>query len=243
MSSVKICGIRNLSAADVAARNGASLIGFVFVPVRREVSRATAAQIIAQIRADYELPPAAVGLFVNETAETINATIHEAGLDLVQLHGDEPPELAAQIDVPVIKALRLEAGADRDVVKATVERYLETCPGVHLDSHVAGQWGGTGVVGDWELAAELAGQYPVILAGGLDPENVSSAVQAVRPAVVDVSSGVETEGEKDIDKIAAFLNEASQASQQIDIHASAGPLRMLIDSIRNRRSSITPGVN
>lgn len=242
MSLVKICGMRDLNTAAVAANHGASLIGFVFVPVRREVSQDTAKQIISQIRATHTRPPAAVGLFVNETAETINATVKETGLDLVQLHGDESPELADQIEVPVIKALRLEPGIDRDAVKATVERHLETCAAVHLDSHVPGQWGGTGVVGDWELASELSCHYPVILAGGLNPENVPSAIQTVRPAVVDVSSGVETEGDKDTEKIVAFLDAARKASQQVDLYDSAESLTTLIESIRDRRSSAASGI-
>lgn len=243
MSLVKICGMRDLNAADVAARHGASMIGFVFVPVRREVSRDIARQIISQIRAGHTRPPAAVGLFVNETAETINATIQETGLDLVQLHGDESPGLASQINVPVIKALRLESGTDRNAVRSTVQRYLETCAAVHLDSHVPGQWGGTGVVGDWELASELAGDYPVILAGGLSPENVSSAIQTVRPAVVDVSSGVETDGDKDTEKIVTFLDTARQASQQVDRHDSGDSITTLIEAIRDRRSTIAPGTH
>ncbi len=240
MTLAKICGIRDLNAAQTAAAHGASLIGFVFVPVRREVNRDTAREILAQIRASHSRPPAAVGLFVNESAETINETIHHVGLDLVQLHGDEPPELARQINVPVIKALRLEPGTDRDTVKSTVQRYLETCPAVHLDSHVPGQWGGTGVVGDWELAAELASQYPVILAGGLDPENISEAIQKVRPSVVDVSSGVETEGDKDTEKIVRFLSHATCSSPDTPESDPGRSLIALIDSIRDRHSSNVP---
>jgi phosphoribosylanthranilate isomerase len=242
MSLVKICGIRHQEAAEAAASNGASLIGFVFVPVRRQVAPEAARSIINQIRYDNERPPAAIGLFVNEEPETINQTVELAGLDLVQLHGDEPPEMAREIDVPVIKALRLGDSVDRKGLMRTIESFLEHCAGILIDSHVPGQWGGTGVVGDWELAADLASQYPVILAGGLNPANVGAAIEAVRPAIVDVSSGVETDGTKDSNKIAAFLSRAAAYSDESSTHHAGQPLIELIDRIRDRHAERTSGI-
>ncbi len=232
MTVIKICGIRELEHARVAADSGASLIGFVFVPVRREIKPDDAREIIATVRRQHEYPPATIGLFVNETADSINRTVANTGLDLVQLHGDEPPELAGKIDTPAIKALRLESGQSASGLRKLIESYLEHCVGILLDSHVPGHWGGTGVVGDWDIAAELASQYPIILAGGLAPENVAAAIETVRPAVVDVSSGVETDGRKDADKIRAFIDAAQNAAVGIDRSGASEPLVNVIEQAR-----------
>jgi phosphoribosylanthranilate isomerase len=237
MTLVKICGIREYEHAQVAAQAGADAIGFVFVPVRREVSPETARSIIERVRSDFERPPATVGLFVNESAEAINSVVRRAGLDLVQLHGDEPPELAAELDAPAIKALRVGQGDDVDELEATIAAYLQHFSGVHIDSHVPGHWGGTGVVGDWDVARRLAGKFSIVLAGGLSPDNVGTAIEQVRPAVVDVSSGVEIDGRKDPDLIRAFIASARTAYELIPENPAGAELVTFITELRSRHRS------
>jgi phosphoribosylanthranilate isomerase len=231
---VKICGIREPEHALVAANASADLIGLVFVPgVRRQVSTERAREIVAELRRSRGEPPAVVGLFVDEPAEHINRVVGEVGLDLVQLSGNEPPGLAGQIDVPVIKALRLPAGMTAREARALAEPFASSVAGYVVDSHVPGQWGGTGVVGDWEVAARLAARFPVSLAGGLDPDNVADAIRAVRPAIVDVSSGVEIDGVKDPAKIVAFVVAARRQAGPLP---EGSPARQLARTIREARA-------
>lgn len=204
---VKICGLRTVEHAIATAAAGADMVGLVFAPSRRRVSVGEGAAIAAALRAGGGPRPRIVGLFVNEAPAAILATAQAVGLDLVQLSGDEPPEDADQLPLPLIKALRLD-GSAREA--AWVRR---AGPGLTIlvDAHVPGAYGGTGAQADWGRAAELARRAPVILAGGLTPENVAAAIAAVRPAGVDVSSGVETDGAKDSAKIEAFLGAARAA--------------------------------
>jgi phosphoribosylanthranilate isomerase len=230
MTLAKICGIRELEHGVVAAEAGADLIGFVFVPVRREVSPDVASEIIKGVRSSGDAP-ASVGLFVNETADHINQVIAKTGIDLVQLSGNETSELAKGIDAPVIKAVRIEPGMTLEHVRRMIESYLEHCVAVLIDSHVAGQWGGTGVIGDWDAAALLAEEYPVVLAGGLNAENVAGAIAQVNPAVVDVSSGVETDGRKDSQRIRAFLANATSSYREPSV--ASRTFVTLIEQIRH----------
>jgi phosphoribosylanthranilate isomerase len=232
MTEVKICGIREEQHALVASEAGASLLGFVFVPVRRAISPECARQIIASVRKDCEYPPAMIGLFVNESTNHINSIVEQVGLDVVQLHGDEIPEQGSKITVPAIKALRIESDHTEAFIRKGIEAYLQHCAAVLLDSHVPGHWGGTGVTGDWELAAKMADDYPVILAGGLTPENVAGAIETVRPAAVDVSSGIETNGEKDPERIRAFIRAAQDASTGNSVSPAANALHELIATSR-----------
>ncbi|MBX6341232.1 MAG: phosphoribosylanthranilate isomerase, partial [Thermomicrobiaceae bacterium] len=138
----------------------------------------------------------------------LRAVVETLGLDLVQLSGDEPPDDLAALGRPAIKALRLGPDAGWDEARRLAERYLAgPAPAWALlvDAHVPGAYGGTGRRANWDLAARLAEEYPVILAGGLTPECVADAIEATRPLGVDVSSGVETDGVKDHEKIRAFV--------------------------------------
>jgi phosphoribosylanthranilate isomerase len=236
MTLIKICGIRELEHAVAAAEAGADLLGFVFVPVPRQVQPEIAREILASMRQQCNHPPAAVGLFVNESPEVVNRIVREVDLDVVQFSGDEQAELASMIDRPVIKAVRNKDGMTPAEVEQEIERHLRYSVAVLLDSHVPGRWGGTGVVGDWDTAASLAARYPVILAGGLNPENVVEAIERVHPAAVDVSSGVEVKKRKDSDKIRAFVAAARTADR--DPVPAAMPLFNSVQAARNR-SGIT----
>lgn len=149
------------------------------------------------------LPPfvTTVGLFVNPAAEQVEAVLKEVHLDVLQFHGDEPPEFCAGFSVPYLKAIRVKAGVD--LVQCAI-RYREA-QGLLLDAYVEGTPGGTGQSFDWDMIpAELP--LPVILSGGLEPANVADAIRRVRPWAVDVSSGVEaSKGIKDTARIAAFI--------------------------------------
>jgi len=197
---VKICGITSLEDARAAVAAGADALGFVFYAQSpRFISVEGAAGIITQ------LPPfvTAVGLFVNEPPEVVEATARACGLDLVQLHGDETPQQCLLPGRRVIKALRVkDAGSLRAAASYPV------C-GLLLDAWSERVYGGSGEVFDWSLLKHFAASHPVILAGGLTPENVAEAVATVRPWAVDVSSGVESApGRKDHEKLRAFIQNA-----------------------------------
>lgn len=192
---VKICGIRDASTARAAVEAGADALGFVFAPGPRRVEREVVRSICSA------LPPfvSRVGVFVNAPAGLVEETADYCGLDILQLHGDETPEYCRSLKYKVIKAFRVRDAASL----AEIKHYH--CAAVLLDSYVPGVPGGTGRCFDWSLARELASSRPVILAGGLNPENVKQAVDTVGPYAVDVSGGVETGGKKDHEKIRMFI--------------------------------------
>ncbi|WP_426150187.1 phosphoribosylanthranilate isomerase [Pseudomonas sp. DC3000-4b1] len=194
----KICGITRVEDALAAARAGADAIGLVFYPRSpRAVNVRQAREIIAA------LPPfvTVVGLFVNASSCEVNETLDAVHLDLLQFHGDETPEQCQRYERPYIKALRVKPGDD---IAAACEHYRHAS-GLLLDAYVEGVPGGTGLAFDWNLVP--AGlPKPIILAGGLTPENVGEAIERVRPYAVDVSGGVEaSKGIKDADRVAAFV--------------------------------------
>jgi phosphoribosylanthranilate isomerase len=199
---VKVCGTTRLKDALLAVECGADAIGFIFYKKSpRSVTMKTAKEICAK------LPPFVnrVGVFVNETAEKINRIADRCGLDAVQLHGDESPALCKKIKCRVIKAVRVKDAAS---LKAMSHYKVD---GFLLDTYKEDQWGGTGKVFDWELAARAKKYGPVIIAGGLNPRNVKAAIQQVQPYGVDVSSGVEqSPGIKDPKKVKAFLKAVLQ---------------------------------
>jgi phosphoribosylanthranilate isomerase len=210
--SVKICSLREIEHAQYVINAGADMFGLIFVPgVRRQVTVERGAEIAAAVRSRANgQSPRAVGVFVDASPEEINRTARLAGLDLAQLQGNEPPEMLSEIDLPVIRAIRPRPDQTVADVRIVLESYLRASrPPVafHFEGISAGH-GGEGARADWELVGELARDYPVILAGGLSPENVAGAIAAVRPIGVDVSSGVETDGVKDPAKIAAFARAA-----------------------------------
>ena len=205
MVHVKICGITRLEDAQAAIDAGADALGFVFYPPSpRYVSPAQAAQIIQG------LPPfvTTVGLFVDVPLATLHDIAARCRLDRIQLHGREPPEFCGQVKHPVIKAFHIKDGGSL----ARLPDYRVA--GYLLDAYVEGALpGGTGVSFAWELAAQAKPYGPVILAGGLTPENVEAAVTRIGPYGVDVSSGVErAPGVKDHHKVRAFIMRAKAAA-------------------------------
>lgn len=194
----KICGITRLEDARAAVAAGADAIGFVFYPKSpRAVTIEQAQAIIAS------LPPfvTTVGLFVDMPREQLQQLLVQVPLDLLQFHGDETPEQCEGFGRPYIKALRVKSGAD---VARQIAQYA-SASGVLLDTFIAGVPGGTGETFDWSLVPQGL-QMPIILAGGLTPDNVQAAIKQVKPYAVDVSGGVEaSKGIKDLSKVKAFI--------------------------------------
>jgi phosphoribosylanthranilate isomerase len=203
---VKICGITSVGDALAAAELGASAIGLIFWPSSpRSVDVATARSIVQA------LPPfvAAVGVFVNQ--EDARRIAERAGVHVMQLHGDEPASSYRDYVLPVIKAV-----AVRDRAAIDVARNVPPDAAVLLDAHDPGKRGGTGQRVDWTIASEIAARRSVILSGGLNPANVVDALAAVRPAAIDVSSGVESApGRKDHAKLRDLFDVLRQSTFSI----------------------------
>lgn len=202
---VKICGITRVEDALEAAKQGSDAIGLVFYAASpRNVSNEVARAIVAA------LPPfvSVVGLFVNASRANIDAVLAEVRLDVLQFHGDETPDDCTQFNLPFLKAIRVNA--DTNLLQyANDFRHAQA---LLLDAHSKAAYGGTGQTFDWNLIpAELS--KPIILAGGLNADNVEQAIMQVKPYAVDVSGGVElSKGIKDADKIAAFMQGVRNAS-------------------------------
>ena len=198
---VKICGITRLQDLHVACQAGADALGFVFYEKSpRHVTLDAAAALVR------ELPPfvQSVGLFVNAEPAFVEAVLRAVPLDLLQFHGDETPAACERFGRPYIKAVRVTA--DTDLLKCAAD--FETARGLLLDAYVPGIPGGTGERFDWRLIPANMPK-PIVLSGGLQPDNVTEAVQQVRPWAVDVSSGVEaSKGIKDPHKTAQFIAKA-----------------------------------
>lgn len=228
MTRVKICGISDPGHAVVAAEAGADFAGVVFYPPSSRYVTVERAREVAAALAGSRTR--LVGLFVNEPAETINRVADAVGLDLVQLSGTELPPDGDGVERPVIATVRADSSGRVDEER----RFLDWTTGslrpfaIMLDAHVPGMYGGTGTVADWFVAADFARRYPVLLAGGLTPETVGEAIHRVHPFAVDVSSGVETSGRKDEEKIRAFIAAARRAdtdpisTTSIDIPVARG---------------------
>ena len=217
MTLFKICGLRDAAHARAAADAGASLLGFVFVPgVRRQLTEAEGRRVIEDYRKDRgEEAPRIVGLFANQPVEEVNRLAESCRLDMVQLCGDETPEYWERMDLPIIRQIKVPDSGCREhdtaQVMARVAEVVERGHVAQLDSDQPGALGGTGHTFDWSIAREAAKRYDFLLAGGLDPDNVREAIEKVGPWGVDVSSGVETGGVKDVEKIAAFAAQVRAA--------------------------------
>mgnify|MGYP001456921913 CR=1 FL=1 len=202
---VKICGITRLEDVQAACRAGADALGFVFYEKSpRHVSIDTAAMLVRA------LPPfvQSVGLFVDAQPDFIERVLRAVPLDVLQFHGDESPAACARYGRPWIKAVRVNP--ESDLLKCAAD--FDAARGLLLDAFVPGVPGGTGERFDWKLIPEGMPK-PIVLSGGLTPDNVAEAVRSVRPWAVDVSSGVEaSKGIKDALKVARFIANAKEAS-------------------------------
>jgi phosphoribosylanthranilate isomerase len=206
---VKICGLRDPAALEAAVAAGADFVGVVFAPSPRRVTPDEAAALRRRIP---DGGPRLVGVFVDEAPATVRAIADTVGLDVVQLCGAEP--LETDWGRPVIRAVRPSGRVPWRLLTPWT-----TC-GARLlvDAFQPGHYGGTGALGDWRVAARVARRWPILLAGGLRPENVAAAIATVRPWGVDVSSGVERDGRKDPATIVSFIERARAAA-----HAQGDP--------------------
>ena len=218
MTAFKICSLRDAPNALIAAEAGASYLGFNFVHgVRRQVTPDQASEVIGQYRSERgDGGPALVGLFADQPIEEVNRIVRRCGLQYAQLCGGEPPPYWDDVDASVIKVIRVREDLGKQEAAsramASAEKVVAGRHIPHLDKYEPGRLGGLGRTFDWSIAARVAARYDVVLAGGLTPENVGEAIAAVRPRMVDVSSGVETNGDKDPNKIRAFAHAVSAAN-------------------------------
>jgi anthranilate synthase/indole-3-glycerol phosphate synthase/phosphoribosylanthranilate isomerase len=240
MTLVKICGVRSPDDASAIAAAGADLIGLVFAESRRRISLDQAREIIDTVRpargvfpfspaqrpggwfercraaveqAAASSPPLIAGVFADQPLALVREFAEQLDLDFVQLSGDEPWEWAAELPCPVIKVLHVHPGEAADSLLAQV--VPGTAAVCMLETGKAGARGGTGESFDWRIAGQFDRVVPVALAGGLTPGNVAEAIRAAGPWLVDVSSGVETNGAKDITKVRSFIEAAKGARRAV----------------------------
>ncbi|MGT2749358.1 phosphoribosylanthranilate isomerase [Streptococcus orisasini] len=188
MTKVKICGLSNRDAVLTAVKSGADYIGFVFAPSKRQVSLEKANELAKDIPASVQT----VGVFVSPNLDELEKAVKTVPLDLVQVHGDFDEELINQISVPMIRAIQVTA---KESVLSSKARYLL------FDAPMAG----SGETFDWQLLRDKSIKQPFFIAGGLNADNVKECIHRFSPYAVDVSSGVETDGQKDSQKIIKFI--------------------------------------
>jgi phosphoribosylanthranilate isomerase len=206
---VKICGITNLDDALAAVDAGAGMLGFNFYPKSPRCITLDACRHICEAISHLQSPVTTVGIFVNLPPGHVAAVLDECGLDMAQLHGDEPPEHLRVLWGRGFKGLRGPPAGDLHGYAVSSPGY----PSLLLDTASATLYGGTGQTGDWLRARSIAARYPILLAGGLNSENVAEAVVQVRPWGVDTASGVESApGRKDHHKLRAFVAAAREAA-------------------------------
>jgi phosphoribosylanthranilate isomerase len=208
MTRVKICGLSKVTDAVASAEAGADFVGLVFAPSRRKVTMATAARILEALSRT-GCHTQTVGVFVNENPAVVNDIAAGLNLDWVQLSGDESWDYCLEIERPIIKVIHVKNGmSDSDILNEIQAGYdkLGDRTRLHLlDTGQSNLHGGTGKSFNWDIAREACFRYPVIIAGGLNPDNTVNLIRKLNPWGVDVSSGVESNGRKDTAKIKSFI--------------------------------------
>ena len=214
MTMIKICGIKYEEDALAAAEAGADFIGMVFASSPRQVTPAAAAKITAALKKG-KAKVKTVGVFVNTPAPTARKIAEACRLDWIQVSGDETWEYCVELARPVIKAIKIgQNSRPKSVIGQMNEGNTLLGKQKHLfllDASTGDKYGGTGITFDWNLARPVAEKYEVIIAGGLKPDNVKRAIKTIKPWGVDVSTGVETKGAKDIKKIVKFIEAIKEA--------------------------------
>ncbi|MFC3420172.1 phosphoribosylanthranilate isomerase [Salinicoccus hispanicus] len=194
---VKICGIQSIEAAEWAIAAGADMIGFVFAPSRRQLDMMQARKIADAVRGRIQC----VGVFVNASADEVAHAYETVGLDYVQLHGDESKDYVKALGMPVIKAFSIGQESIEEMFRYEADHIL-------IDSPPGKYRGGTGHAFDWSALDDPAlDRHRLIMAGGISSQNIRAAYEAITPAGVDISSGVETDGVKDENKIHELMEQ------------------------------------
>ncbi|MCR9131977.1 MAG: phosphoribosylanthranilate isomerase [bacterium] len=202
LTKVKICGITNLEDARFASGALVDYLGFIFVESSpRYIDPEKAGAIINWVEG-----PNKVGVFMDQPLDDVNVLAKFSGIDYVQLHGQETIEYCQLIEKPIIKVIHVGETSTKEEIEAQVALYSKVAEFLLFDTKANGKFGGTGITFDWSLLNEIADDTPFFLAGGLTPENVSEAIESVRPYAVDLNSGVEEEpGLKDFEKIEQLM--------------------------------------
>ena len=210
---LKVCGITELEDARYLAGAGAHYLGFIqHKESPRYAPPALASDIIQWVHG-----PKPVGVFVNDAADAVNAASDEAGFELVQLHGQEPPYVVEEIDRPVIKTIHVRHDASSEQLRTLFERYEDVAEYFLLDTHDSSVWGGTGESFNWRMARQFSEDYPVFLAGGIDADNVGRALETMRPFAIDLSSSLESvPGQKSFEKIDTFMDAFRAAAKNLE---------------------------
>lgn len=215
MTKVKICGIKTEDQALAAAEAGADFIGMVFAPSPRQITPAQANKIVAALRKRTHAAIEIVGVFVNTPVHVVNRIAVFCTLDRVQLSGNENFDYFKELAPAMIKVTRVSRLQKVEQVCQDLAAWSEVLAGREyiflLDAYDPERFGGTAKQLDWDTAVCIAEKFRVIIAGGLTPENVAAAIKKIKPWGVDVSSGVETKGEKDMKKIQAFVKAVRDA--------------------------------
>lgn len=207
---VKLCGLRTIEDARMAIAAEASALGFILAESKRQVTP----EFVASVREEIPNPPTIVGVTVNLSPYENTAIFEKARLDMLQLSGDEGTEILYELDMPLIKSLRFPEGTTVDAACAAVDAWLNHARApeiVMVDGAPAGAYGGSGHRADTRLVSEISVRYPIVLAGGLNPDNVAEAIRTLRPVGVDTASGTETDGVKDAEKMKTFVANARDA--------------------------------
>lgn len=200
---IKVCGIKDVETAKYAESKGADFIGLVFASSKRKVDISEAKAICDTLSNQVKK----VGVFVDETPNRVEQVVKECGLDIIQLHGKEEVNDYKFIGKQIIKAVPVGEQDTLESVKANIENFCKGADYILLDTKKKEVFGGLGIAFDWKIIEKLTLEYDnIILAGGLNTVNISSALNLVKPMGVDVSSGVETDGVKDKAKILEFIN-------------------------------------
>lgn len=222
---IKICGITSLPDARFAAAAGADLLGYIQA---RESPRYIDPELVADINA-WVSGLLGVGVFVDEDYRTINSIVRTARFDVVQLHGRESVATCEAVDCSVIKAFRVKETDTVDELRRRMEPYLDCVDYILLDSYNPALRGGTGTIFPWKIARELTSDFPILLAGGLGPDNIAEAIRTVQPTGVDASSKLEeSPGIKDFDAITSFIERARSVSGNLQTSSNdQGELRSL----------------
>jgi phosphoribosylanthranilate isomerase len=214
---VKICGLTEVDHALSASGAGADFLGLVFAPSRRQVSPEKAKEIVDAVHHLNSIT-AVVGVFVNATVEEVNRIADKCHLDWVQLSGDESGEYCSEIASPIIKVTHVSTRPDIQKLAVEIEDKFQLKPVRDLiyllDTKAEGAYGGTGRAFDWRLAREISAMAKIMIGGGLKASNVRRLLEEVSPWGVDVSSGVETDGKKDVIKIRAFIESVKPSADR-----------------------------